>query len=1098
MDDNQNFVHRLFLRRIGVKTVLTLTIFAAAATIAIALLLLPGTAGTSTVSAQDLVSRDTLTGERATPEMISYALNMRSAARFTVFADRGVTDTGSSIRGEVADALRDNAGIQARRELSSSMDAIRQLPCLDLKTPDLAGKRIGPGVYCLPSAELNGDLILDAQGDASAAFVFRVAGAANFRNGSTISLENRASAGNVYFASNDAVTVGNDANIRANLLAKGDINVGAGTTIGGRTMSLGKVSLNQDNLGGGTGTLQICKEQTGTTDISNRIFNFTVTGVDGVIAVPVGSCSAPLDVPVGPAIVTELNDGQLITGGGFSGNFQLVGVDVITTNSPSTLGVVNLSLRTAAVTIAEGGTAQQITLRFTNQFAITGFVEICKTAANVAITTTPPPEGGNGGVGGVDPDVTGFFTFTVEGVFTTNTQNPTVRVLQQFVAPVGQCTGPIAVTIRNPVPTGEPLESTVRVSELPRAGFFLESASTIPPDRQVSAVVLGSIVNANGTVVAANGGGYITVRVLEGATSANETLITFVNRTNPGLVKVCKIAAPGVPINTLFRFVVRGIGALDASVPQAAAYGAVERTVDVRAGTPESGGTCAFVPGFGGGVGRSEFQTFIIGSPVLVYETGISPLNTVPQPTGQIRVSRIRSTSGFFPGIFSPNPDIDPGTAPGPLDFVGRAAVPARAEVVEVEFVNFYFNPAFLKVCKIGAGGLTGAFTFDVNLVSPTGVGGPLFPDATVAVTVNAGPVTQGGFCTLVDGTGFLGGAFNAGSTVDIVERESAGSSVTTIVCPTCGPGGLTTNIGTRTGTLIGPNGLIAANTINTVTFTNATAASPVRSTLFDFDGDGRADPSVFRASNATWWYAASGTAGSHRAVTFGIPTDRIVPADYDGDRKTDVAIYRGGQWHVLGSTAGYFVVTFGLPDDIPQTGDFDGDGKADFTVYRPSTGTWYMLKTRDGFTAFPFGLPSDKPVAADYDGDGRTDAAVYRNGTWYLLRSRDGFGAIQFGLAGDRPVAADYDGDGRADVAVFRGGIWHILRSTSGYFPFQFGLATDLPVAADYDGDGRTDIAVFRPTDGVWHIMRSGQAEATGYTSFQFGFGTDTPVPSN
>ncbi len=264
---------------------------------------------------------------------------------------------------------------------------------------------------------------------------------------------------------------------------------------------------------------------------------------------------------------------------------------------------------------------------------------------------------------------------------------------------------------------------------------------------------------------------------------------------------------------------------------------------------------------------------------------------------------------------------------------------------------------------------------------------------------------------------------------------------------------------------------------------------SAPRPALFDFDGDGKADKTVFRASDAVWYLLRSSL--GFTASQFGISTDKITPADFDGDGKTDIAVYRQGVWYWLNSTNGaYNVLPFGNATDIPVPADFTGDGRSELAVYR--SGFWHTLDLANGqYRVVQFGLAADKPVPADYDGDGKTDIAVYRDGLWYMLKSRQGFEVVHFGIASDKPTVGDYDGDGKADQAVYRDGVWYVLGSTQGFYAAQFGIASDIPAAADYDGDGKTDFAVYR--DGIWYVLGSQQ----GVDIVGFGLAGDKPIPA-
>ncbi len=49
---------------------------------------------------------------------------------------------------------------------------------------------------------------------------------------------------------------------------------------------------------------------------------------------------------------------------------------------------------------------------------------------------------------------------------------------------------------------------------------------------------------------------------------------------------------------------------------------------------------------------------------------------------------------------------------------------------------------------------------------------------------------------------------------------------------------------------------------------------------------------------------------------------------------------------------------------DVPVPGDYDGDGKTDYAVWRQDTGYWYILRSSDGEAASQqWGTSEDKPM---------------------------------------------------------------------------------------------------------------------------------------
>ncbi|MEP7148719.1 MAG: S8 family serine peptidase [Acidobacteriota bacterium] len=272
-------------------------------------------------------------------------------------------------------------------------------------------------------------------------------------------------------------------------------------------------------------------------------------------------------------------------------------------------------------------------------------------------------------------------------------------------------------------------------------------------------------------------------------------------------------------------------------------------------------------------------------------------------------------------------------------------------------------------------------------------------------------------------------------------------------------------------------------------------AAAPV-----DFDGDRKTDISIFRPAGGEWWINRSSD-NQTNALQFGTSSDRLVPADYTGDGKTDVAIWRPseGQLYVLRSEdSSFYAFPFGISTDIFVPGDYDGDNKADAAVFRQSASTWYIAKSGGGTDIIQFGIPTDIPIPADYDGDGKSDIAIFRpsGGEWWINKSTGGVTALQFGLSTDKLVPGDYTGDGKADIALWRpsNGSWYVLRSEdSSFYSVPFGSSGDAPVPGDYDGDGKFDRGIFRPSTATWYVDRT----TAGILITNFGLSSDTPLPN-
>jgi hypothetical protein len=270
------------------------------------------------------------------------------------------------------------------------------------------------------------------------------------------------------------------------------------------------------------------------------------------------------------------------------------------------------------------------------------------------------------------------------------------------------------------------------------------------------------------------------------------------------------------------------------------------------------------------------------------------------------------------------------------------------------------------------------------------------------------------------------------------------------------------------------------------------------RDRAIDFDGDGKADPTVFNAPSALWYIRRSSD-NTVQAIGYGASGYTTVPADYDGDGITDLAVYdaSSGLWFVRNSTTLTTTTTgFGGVGYAPVRGDFTGDGKTDLATFHAASGLWYIKSSSDGVvTSIGFGGSGYTPMPGDYDADGITDIALYHepSGLWFIRNSSTlTTTTVGYGGPGYKPVRGDFSGDGKNDLAVLHtaSGLWSIKDSKTGTETTTgFGDSSSVPVPEDYEGDRKIDLGVYYEASGLWYYRssRTGVTTSVGHGGFGY-----------
>jgi type VI secretion system secreted protein VgrG len=193
------------------------------------------------------------------------------ASSYAVLGASTVTNTGSTVvdgdlgvstgtavtgfppgivTGEIHSA--DEAAGQAQDAVTTAYIALADEPCtLDLSGTNLGGLTLVPGVYCFSSsAQLTGQLTLNAQGNAAAVFIFKIGSTLTTASNSSILVTNGGVDCNVFWQVGSSATIGTGTVFVGNILALTSISLTTGADVSGRALARnGAVTMDTNDVG---------------------------------------------------------------------------------------------------------------------------------------------------------------------------------------------------------------------------------------------------------------------------------------------------------------------------------------------------------------------------------------------------------------------------------------------------------------------------------------------------------------------------------------------------------------------------------------------------------------------------------------------------------------------------------------------------------------------------------------------------------------------------------------------------------------------------------------------------------------------------------
>ncbi len=185
-------------------------------------------------------------------------VSLGTTAGFAVLAGSTITNTGpTTVTGDLGlspgtavtgfppgqvigiQHLADDVAQQAKIDLATAYDEVTQIPITATIPVELGGTIVTPGVYDSPAGTfgITGSVILDAQGDPDAVFIFKAASTLVTASTSSVDLINGALSSNVFWLVGSSATLGTYSILRGTILALASITVTTGAIVDGRTLA---------------------------------------------------------------------------------------------------------------------------------------------------------------------------------------------------------------------------------------------------------------------------------------------------------------------------------------------------------------------------------------------------------------------------------------------------------------------------------------------------------------------------------------------------------------------------------------------------------------------------------------------------------------------------------------------------------------------------------------------------------------------------------------------------------------------------------------------------------------------------------------------